>query len=219
MPKQQTKAPRPRFFDKIQLAWSTARYVDGIWVGSWRTPSDLRRVEDALLLIKQYSPLQYSRVMRDLSRIWVFVLTDGGAQYDHSLKACMLDERDVANSTVERIASTIIHEATHARLERLGVEYKEALRSRIEIICFRRQLAFVVKLANSAELQEELVRSIEWYGANNDWFSDTNFRDRDTQGSVRMLDYMEAPEWFIRIAPKVRSVISGVRRFYTSLFA
>src|SRR6188508_1363170 len=152
MPKQQRDVARPGLLDRIQLAMSTSRYVDGIWVGSFRTPSDLRRVEDALSLIKQYSPLQYSRVTRDLARIWVFVLSDAGAQYNHSLNACMLDERYVTNSTVERIASTIVHEATHARLERLRITYDEKFRSRIELICLRRELAFVTKLPNAAEL-------------------------------------------------------------------
>ena len=214
MPKQQTDGSRPRLFDKIQLAWSTARYVDGIWVGSFRTPSDLRRVEDALSLIKQYSPLQYSRVTRDLARIWVFVLSDAGAQYNHSLNACMLDERYVTNSTVERIASTIVHEATHARLERLRITYDEKFRSRIELICLRRELAFVTKLPNAAALQDELIRSVEWCGANTEWFSDANFREREKQGEVEALRYVEAPQWFIRVMPKMRSALSRVRRLY-----
>jgi hypothetical protein len=214
MPKQQTDAPRPGLFARLQLAMSTSRYIDGLWVGSWRTPSDLRRVEDALLLIKQYSPLHYSRVLRDLTRVWVFLLSDGGAQYNHSLNACMLDERDVAKSSVERIASTIIHEATHARLERLRIAYDEKLRSRIEVACFRRQLAFVTKLPNGAELQDELIRSVEWYGANNVWFSDENSRERDMKGEIDTLRYVEIPEWLIRALPILRMPLSFARRLF-----
>ena len=46
----------------------------------------------------------------------------------------MLDERFLANpeTSVEMIASTIVHEATHAKLERLGVSYAEDRRARIE---------------------------------------------------------------------------------------
>lgn len=214
MPKQQTDGPRPGIIDRIQLALSTSRDVDGIWVGSWRTPSDLRRVEDALVLIKQHSALHYSRVMRDLARVWVFVLPNGTAQYEHSLNACLLDERYVANSTLERIASTIIHEATHARLDALGITYEEGLRSRIETICLRRELAFVTKLHNNAELQDELMRSVEWYGTNNAWFSDANFRERGNQGTAEALRYVETPEWLIRKGPMIKSLVSGIRRLY-----
>jgi hypothetical protein len=39
------------------------------------------------------------------------------------LNACLLDERVVASetTTLEWIASTIVHEATHARLEKWGI--------------------------------------------------------------------------------------------------
>jgi hypothetical protein len=89
-------------------------------------------------------------VAGELKRIWVTLLFYGLGQYKHSLKACILDERYVADSatTVERIATTIVHEATHARLERCGIEYKQELRTRIEAICFRRELAFAARLTS-----------------------------------------------------------------------
>lgn len=211
---KQTSARRMHWTYKFLLSWSEGRSVDGLWVGAWRRNSDLSRVEDALRIIKQHSPLHYSRVVRDLKRVWVYVLIGVWAEYDSSVDACVLDERHVANSSVERIASTIVHEATHARLERLGIKYKEELRSRIETICFRRELAFVSKLPNGSELQDDLLRSVEWYGANNEWFSDTSFRDRDKQGAADMLRYVEAPEWFIRTAPTVRAIVSRIRSLF-----
>ena len=125
---------RPHLVDRLALAMCTARRVDGIWIGSWgRTPEeDLTRVERALLLIQQHSPLDHARVVRELERIWVDLSFHGLGEYRHSLKACILDERYVADpaTTIERIASTIVHEATHARLERYGIGYKEELRTR-----------------------------------------------------------------------------------------
>jgi hypothetical protein len=75
----------------------------------------------------------------------------GLGEYKRSLKACILDERYLADSatSVGEIASTIVYEATHARLERYGIGYKEELRGRIEAICFRRELAFAVRLPDS----------------------------------------------------------------------
>jgi hypothetical protein len=91
---------RPQIIEKIQLALSTSRRVDGIWVASYRTPQDLARVESALLLIKQRSPVHYSRIIGDLERVWIFLLPHGLAEYRHSLRACVLDERYVADSSM-----------------------------------------------------------------------------------------------------------------------
>src|SRR5882757_7752189 len=168
---------KPRIVDKIELAMSVSRHLDGIWIGSWRRISeDLMRVESALMLIKQHSPLDYARIIRELERIWVTLSFHGLGEYRHSLRACILDERYVAApaTTVEQIASTIVHETTHARLERYGIGYKEELRARIEAICFRRELAFAARLPDSAELQQGIARSLERYKANPDQFSDAH---------------------------------------------
>lgn len=207
---------RPRLLDRMELAMSTARQADGIWIGSWRGNSeDLTRVEEALSLIKQHSPLDYARISRELERIWVHVTVHGLGEYRHSLNACILDERYLADSatTVERIASTIVHEATHARLERCGIEYEERLRARIEAICFRREFAFAVRLPDSAELQQQIVQYLEWYRANPDQLSDAQFRERHMVGGLEALRYLGAPDWLVRAVPIHKSIIDRTRRF------
>ena len=132
MSEQRKRISRPGVFERMELAWSTGRHVDGIWIGSWRTPEDLRRIEAALLLIKQHSRIHYSRVIHNLARVWVRVLLGPRAEYDDPLKACVLDERYVSSASLESLAATIVHETTHARLARCGFEYKEGMRSRID---------------------------------------------------------------------------------------
>jgi hypothetical protein len=213
--KRNARPPRPSLKYRLQLALSTGRYVGGVWVGSWRTPSDLRRIEDALLLIKQYGPIHYSRVVRELARIWVFVLSHAGrAEYEGSLRACLLDERYVAGATPEQVASSIVHEATHARLARCGIEYEEELRARIEAVCLRRQRAFVAKLPGGAELQREIERSLEWYGTNTEWFSNENFRRRHNEGVDEALRYMGTSERQIKIILRLRFAIAWLRRLF-----
>ena len=214
--KKSTRVPRPSLLNRIQLALSTGRYVDGVWVGSWRTSADLRRVEDALLLIKQHSRIHYSRVARDLTRVWVIVLPNRSAKYKETLGACLLDERYVAKSTLEQIASTIVHEATHAGLARRGIKYEENLRSRIEAVCIRRELSFAAKLSNSAELQGEITRSLEWCVANTEWFSNERVHERHKQEAADALRYIKTPEWLISIVPKVGSAIWRLRRLLRS---
>jgi hypothetical protein len=213
---QRNRVSRPGVLDRIGLALSTARYVDGLWVGSWLTPADLGRIEEALLLIKQHSRIHYSGVVRDLARIWVLLLPHRGGRYDESLGACMLDGRYVANATLEQIASTIVHEATHARLARCGIRYEENLRSRIEAVCIRRELAFVAKLPDGAELHGKTMRKLEWCSANTEWFSNEQLRERRRQGYIDALRYIEAPEWFIRIASRIGAVTARLRRLSRS---
>jgi len=209
---------RPHLVDRLALAMCTSRRVDGIWIGNWgRTPKEnLTRVEGALLLIKQHSPLDHARIVRDLERIWVDLSFHGLAEYKHSLKACILDERYVANpaTTIERIASTIVHETTHARLERYGIGYNEELRTRIEAICFRRELAFAVRLPNSAELQQEIGRYLEWYQTNPVFLSDANFRERHTAGGIEALRYAGVPDLLIRAMLALKSMFERARKLF-----
>ena len=116
----------------------------------------IQRIEDALRLIERCAPLHYRRIKNNLARIWVHLVPHGAGCYLHSLNACLLDERIVTSetTTVEWIASAIVHEATHARLEKLGIRYDEALRQRIERICARRELDFARHLSGVDALQE-----------------------------------------------------------------
>lgn len=210
---------RPHLVERLGLAMSTARRVDGIWIGSLggAQEENLARVEGALLLIQQHSPLDHARVVRELERIWVRLSLYGNpGEYEHALKACILDKRYVADpaTTIERIASAIVHETTHARLERYGIGYKTELRTRIEAICFRRELAFAVRLPNSAELQQELAQCLEWSQANPDFFSDANFRERHTAGGIEALRYAGAPDLLIRAAVSLKKMLDQARRLF-----
>jgi hypothetical protein len=158
--------------------------------------------------------MHYARIVRELARVWVFVLSNARAEYRDSLKACMLDERYIAGSSPEQLASTIVHEATHARLARCGIKYEEKLRPRIEAVCLRRQLAFVTKLPGGAVLQEEIMRTLEWCGTSTEWFSNENFRERDNDGLDEAFRHAGTPEWLIKIGRKTRPVIARLRRLF-----
>ena len=204
-------------FERISLAISTSRRVDGIWIGSyWGSPKHLARVEQALLLVKQHSPVHYSCVINNLERIWIFGLTHIGAEYNHSLKACVFDYRFLADpkTSTKLIASVIVHEATHARLERCGITYDEDRRVRIEAICLRREWALAARVPDSAELQQLISERLDWYQAHPDFFSDAQFRERHRNGAIEALRDAGAPDWLIRTIPATRSMIGRVRRLF-----
>jgi hypothetical protein len=156
---------KPTRVDRIYLWLSTSREVDGLWVGTMESkpPRALGRVEEALRLIKLYDALSYSRITRHLDRIWVNLIPSGQAHYDPSLNACVLDDRYVLQEamSVARIASTIVHEATHARLNNWGVAYLVDRRTRIEAICGRRELKFLAKIPEGGPLREEVASALD----------------------------------------------------------
>jgi hypothetical protein len=175
---QPSEAPgktRPRFterfallVDRIALRLATSRRVDGLWIGfggSTRSELVLQRVEEALHLIKKYDLVRYNRLIRDLDRVWVTMLSGPAGCFDRSIAACKLDQRFVLadTSSPEVIASVIVHEAAHARLQRCGIGYEEDLRGRVEAVCIRRQLAFAAKLpmGNTSATRQRNI----WKGA------------------------------------------------------
>ncbi len=203
--------------DKMEFWLSTGQVVDGVWVGSIQDPPQpgLRRVEDALRLIKDHSPLHYQRVKNSLERIWVQLLPYARASYLHSLSACQLDERFVLleTTTLEQIASCIVHEATHARLAKLGIPYDEKSRPQIERICLRRELNFAGKLPCGEPLRDEISRILDWCVDANEYFSDQNMRQQTDQGNMEALRYLGTPSWIVSVIFKVRDFIFFVRRF------
>jgi hypothetical protein len=216
MRKERDHPPRPALIDKLQLASSSARRVDGLWIGSYWGPEHLPRLESALLLIKRHSPLQYARILRDLDRIWIYLLPKAAGEYHASIHACVIDKRYFVNpnTSVEDTASTIVHEATHARLDRCGIQYEEARRTRIEAVCCRRELAFAARLPNGTRLREEIEGRLSWCRANPDYFSDAGFRETRGDGEIEMLRHVGVPEWLIHLMAPLKSLIGRARRLF-----
>ena len=209
--------PKPRLVDRFQLAISKSRHVDGLWIGCTSGVAEhLTRVEAALLLVRQHSPLDYARITSELERIWVTLSFHGAGEFNPALRACLIDERYLANpaTSLELLASTIVHETTHARLDRYGIEYREELRVRIEEICFRRELAFAARLPDGAALRQSVTETLEWSQANPDRFSNARFDADHTPGAVEALRHVGVPEWLIRVIVMLQPVVTGVRRLF-----
>ena len=203
--------------DRFALWVSKSRVTDGLWIGSAQSDSEpaLQRVEAALQLINRCAPLHYRRVKNSLSRIWVTLVPHGAGCYLHSLNACLLDERVVASetTTLEWIASAIVHEATHARLEKRGIRYDEAVRHRIERICARRELDFARHLSGVDALHEEITRRLDLCNEENASYTDQNMWQKIDQGNAEMLRHLGTPEWVIALVFRARNLLNGIRRF------
>jgi hypothetical protein len=218
--RKKPKTKRPTFMTRLELRRSVSRRVDGLWIGSIedKPEAGLRRVEEALHLIKSYDRRRYDRLIRDLERVWVRLIPGGLAQFDSSIWACLLDPRDLLDETrsPELIASWIVHEATHARLWRWGIGYQEELRSRVEAVCLRREQAFAAKLPDGALIREQADWKLSAY-ANQDYWTDEACRARMIEGYAGALQYVGMPSWFIKSMLAVRSPLQVMTRFCHSL--
>jgi hypothetical protein len=203
---------------------STSKRIDGLWVGTWESRANavavLRRVEDALRLIKTFDPLRYKRIGRDLERVWVLVLPGDLGQFAASIKACKLDTRFILADTTspEMIASTIVHEATHARLWNYGIGYEEGLRARVEAVCLRREIIFSAKLPHGSEVRDRAERTLEWCLTDDHW-TDAAFNARHIEGGMEALRHLGAPEWLVCTMPAMAALRLSIGRRLRKMFA
>lgn len=145
--------------DFLLLRLSTSIHVDGLWIGAFCDEDQdevLLRVESALALIKAHDAKRHVRVIASFDRIWVSYLFGAVGQYVPELRRCQLDPKFVLSSPVEVIASTIVHEATHARLLKVGIPYTWENRFRVEKSCIRQELVFAKRIPGAEELQRRI---------------------------------------------------------------
>jgi len=103
----------------------------------------LARLDDSLALIERYQPWRLRHLERDLKQFLVARFPCRGAYFPDE-RACMteltfLARRDISPATV---ASSIVHEGVHARVDRMGVRREMRDRAKEERLCRRAELAF-----------------------------------------------------------------------------
>jgi hypothetical protein len=205
--------------DRLALKFSQSRRIDGLWVGCFgvaKSGEAFARVEEALGLIKRYDLLRYNRLLRDFDRIWVNLLPGNDAEYRNILRSCVLDERFIlADSTQpEQIASTIVHEATHARLMHCGIGYQAEIRARVEAACFRRQHSFAAKLPRGEEARADAESRLAGYPC--DFWTNDAIRARFEQGAADALRFAGTPVFLIRALFRVRASVVHLRRMFNA---
>ncbi|WP_181182689.1 hypothetical protein [Mesorhizobium sp. B3-1-9] len=181
-----------RFLNWLSLKLHDKRSIDGlliVYIGDEK----INKVAAALKLISDFDPVRYKRMRHDLNRIWVLTIAGWVARYRQATSTCELDERFVLNegTTPERIASTIVHEATHARLGRCGIGYKEELRARVEQVCIRREMAFAKKLPRGADIGQRAEVKLNTLSN----LSDAAMAERYYEGKRKALLYLGGPRW------------------------
>ena len=178
------------------LRWTASTVeIDGLWVAA-DSREHLPKIENALRLIRDCDPRRHARLAKDLRSIWVTLLPGPLGQFNAIDWTCELDERFVGRASIEQVASTIVHEATHARLWRRGVGYEEDIRHRVEAICFRQEQAFAKRLPSADALTDELDA---YLALPLDYWSEKSVRADHVRGSVAALRHLNMPSWLIGI--------------------
>ena len=116
---------------------------------------------DALEMIQRYDPRRFRVIEREF-RLIVNQSLASGASYDRSIRHCKVDfarywvdadgcfcaDRQAEDYEwyLARYASTLVHEATHGRLNSLHFAYTQTTRLQIERICVSEQRRFLSHL-------------------------------------------------------------------------
>jgi len=127
------------------------------------TPDVIERLDEALGLIERTQPWRFRHLRRDLRVIWVVRYPTRGAYFPAD-RACLteltfLARRDITAATV---ASSILHEGVHARVDCRGVQPGSRDMAREERLCRRAELAFGQALPASlgAPVIERAIESL-----------------------------------------------------------
>jgi hypothetical protein len=190
------------WIDRFQLWISIHAAYDGLTISVLdlhdNSTALVTRVKEALALLERYDARCYRRLKRDCQRIWLKVLVGAIGEYKHSLRTIALDQRFLASSATPTsyISATLVHEATHARLNAWGVGYTEADRARVERLCFQQELAFAQLLPDSESLVA-MVRRMQALPATT-WDNDT-LQATAIRRAPAAFNYVGAPNWVARL--------------------
>jgi hypothetical protein len=167
----------------------------------------LSKLEKARELLVQCSPVRAERV-RALKGVVIFGTTKHTARYLRDSNLCQLWPAFVESSetTPERLANALVHEATHAWLFRLGFGYEETIRTRVERICVLAELGVAKRFPNGKEEIQSLESFLAELSSETERLSDTIFEER-LAADFRHLGF---PEWIIRMILFIRRCIRRI---------
>lgn len=178
---------------------ATRRTLHGVTVGVlWPDADDAEaifsKVEAALRLLARHDRRRFDRLSRATGGIVVLGTAGALAEWIQGPRLMRIRENYVLDpgASPGHLASTIVHEGTHAWLWRLGFGYDESDRARIEAICYRSEIAFVRRLADAEHLLPELEGALTRDPAE---YSEAARRAR-TLAAFRAVG---APKWLVRL--------------------
>jgi hypothetical protein len=125
------------------------------------TNDALARLDRTLALIERFVPHHFRHLKRDFAYILVERFACRGA-YFHEQRACLVELTFSVNPNFSdaEVAATILHEAMHARLHRLGFPLEMEDRARQERFCRRAEIEFGHVVPDGERVVERAVSTL-----------------------------------------------------------
>lgn len=192
-----------REIDRFEFAVSVKQRVHGIVVAIW-SPSGseaqkkiFATIELALKLIDDVFPVRLTQIRRDFRAILVSGVKGVrryNAVWKEDLCLCELDADYMCSpeATPADVATTIIHEFTHARFTLAGISYNEEIRAQVERACCKAQIRFAKRLAGGQPLVDAVMRNMSIDEA---YWKNGAFQQR----AADYLAKVGCPEWIVRV--------------------
>ena len=152
----------------------------------------LSRLDGALDLIAVYTPHYYRHLRRDFAAIRVQRYACRGAYFPDT-NTCLVELTFTVNAgfSLAQVAATILHEAMHARLHRLGFPLDMDDRARQERFCRRAEIEFGRLVPGGDAVIE---RAKETLGGTDDEVAPV-IDDRLAEQRIRETDLESLPWW------------------------
>src|SRR3989442_9323996 len=200
---------------RIMLALATWRTVHGIRVGL-RPSFDyelgdraMDQVGAAIGLIADYDPRRMKRIAGDIAFFWVKRAGYASAYFIQETRVCVLDSQFLTRRETAPpwVAVAIVHEATHARLEKSGIRYSEPARPRIEALCDAQSAEFVRRLPDGEALARRILEGRPVDQAH--WSNENLDRRLAVARKVELdtarqdLEHADLPSWLKRVLQRL----------------
>jgi hypothetical protein len=167
----------------------------------------LARLERALGLIRDHARHHFRHLRRDFSRIIVARYACRGA-YLPETRSCLVELTFSVNPDFSdaEVAATILHEAMHARLHRLGLSLEMADRARQERFCRRAEIEFGEAVPGGGPV---IARALSGLAASDEHVAPTIDPLVAAQRVAQAdLEALAAPRWLKRLLARRQGVQS-----------
>jgi hypothetical protein len=174
------------------LAWMSVRRRIGrfeVCISGPKTQVEavFGRATAALDLIGRYDALLKQQIEEDV-RLLLFT-ESSGASYLAGIAACRVGISYALKAPTIELAMTFVHEATHARLAKVGHEYRGLNREAIERACVAAEINFASRIPGSESAIEKVQRQL-----GTSWWDD----GRMIEATFNDLRERGVPEWMAR---------------------
>ena len=164
------------------------------------------RLTAAFELLQNHSEGTLRDIRRHTDGVFIFGTAGALGPWRREERLVILEETHVRDegTAAADIASTLVHESTHARLDAKGFAYTPELRERIEKVCFRRELGFARRLVEPGDLVDRAQRQLE---RPPDYLTTDAFRLRIREKLIEL----GVPAWLVRVVEWLRDRADSLR--------